>query len=56
MLSVIATERAVPALPFMGLAMLLVHPETRLPPAEERPRAFIALALLLCLLGLFYVL
>jgi hypothetical protein len=54
MLVVIAAERAVPALPFMGLYMLLAHPAARIPPAEGRTRAMLALCAVLLLLALFH--
>jgi hypothetical protein len=35
-LAVLALERALPALPFLGASVLLAHPEARLPPPGER--------------------
>jgi hypothetical protein len=50
MLAVIATELPIPVLPFMGAAMVVVHPQVRLPPVQERRRALV-MALAIC--GLF---
>ncbi|UJR79015.1 hypothetical protein [Sandaracinus amylolyticus] len=44
--SVIAMERALPALPFLGAAILIAHPETRLPPPHERRTAVIGVGVL----------
>ncbi|AKF08394.1 hypothetical protein [Sandaracinus amylolyticus] len=44
--SVIALERALPALPFLGAAILVAHPETRLPPPHERRVAAIGIGVL----------
>lgn len=45
-ITVVASARAIPALPMLGAAMLLAHPAARLPPPAERPRALAALMLL----------
>lgn len=39
----LALARAIPALPLLGLAIVLAHPETRLPPAHERKQALAGL-------------
>lgn len=36
---VVGLEQAVPALPFLGLAMLVAHPEARVLPTKDRKRA-----------------
>jgi hypothetical protein len=43
MLVVIWLELPVPALPFMGVAMLIAQPLTRVPPVRDRARGFMAL-------------
>nr|MDQ3038079.1 hypothetical protein [Myxococcota bacterium] len=48
-MTVIALERAIPALPFLGAAMLIAHREARLPPGEERRTALIGMAVLAAL-------
>jgi len=56
MIVVTALEIAIPALPFLGLAMLIAHPEARRPPERDRARGFGvigALALVLLCLWLF---
>lgn len=53
--TVIALERALPALPFLGAAMLIAHPAARLPPAHERRTAVIGVGVLV-LLGAVLVL
>lgn len=40
MVAVIAFEAPVPALPLLGLAMVLAHPEARRPPKRDRVRGF----------------
>jgi hypothetical protein len=35
----VVVARAIPALPLLGLAIVLAHPETRLPPTHERKQA-----------------
>ena len=42
-------ERALPALPFLGLAIVLAHPEARLPPREERRQAAIGILVIVAL-------
>lgn len=52
---VVSTELPVPALPFLGLAMVVAHPEARRPPEHERARGFAvigAFALVLLVLWL----
>jgi hypothetical protein len=39
MVTVIVTELPVPALPFLGVAMLLAHPAARRPPQRDRAKA-----------------
>jgi hypothetical protein len=46
MLCVVAFQVAVPALPFLGGAMLIAHPEARRPPAADRKRGFVALSVI----------
>ncbi len=46
MLCVVAFQAAVPALPFLGGAMLIAHPEARRPPAADRRRGFVALSVI----------
>jgi hypothetical protein len=56
MITVAALEIAIPALPFLGLAMLIAHPQARRPPEPDRARGFGvigALALALACLWLF---
>jgi hypothetical protein len=49
MLVVVLAELAVPALPFLGAAMLIAHPQARRPPARERRSGMIALIVLVLL-------
>jgi hypothetical protein len=49
MLTVLVLQVAVPALPFLGGAMLLAHPEARRPPATDRRRGFVALSVMAAL-------
>lgn len=53
--AVMGLERALPALPFLGAAMLIAHPAARLPPLGERRTAAIGLGVLV-LLGAVLVL
>jgi hypothetical protein len=46
MLAVLALQVAVPALPFLGGAMLIAHPEARKPPLADRRRGFVALSVM----------
>jgi hypothetical protein len=46
MLCVVAFQVAIPALPFLGGAMLIAHPEARRPPAADRRRGFVALSVI----------
>src|SRR5205085_2452012 len=45
MLSIIALEVVVPALPFLGAGMLMAQPATRRPPARDRARGYALAAL-----------
>lgn len=45
-LFVIVLARPIPALPFLGLAILVAHPEARLPPSSERRTALIGMVIL----------
>lgn len=47
MLAVLLLELALPALPFLGLAMITAHPEARLPPPHERRQAALGITLVL---------
>jgi hypothetical protein len=49
MLVVVLAELAIPALPFLGAAMLIAHPEARRPPARERRSGLVALLILMLL-------
>ncbi|HKU36952.1 MAG TPA: hypothetical protein VJR89_02360 [Polyangiales bacterium] len=49
MLAVFALQTAVPALPFLGGAMLWAHPETRRPPAADRRRGLVVLSVMAAL-------
>jgi hypothetical protein len=40
MVFVIALEAAVPALPFLGMAMVAAHPQARRPPERDRIRGY----------------
>lgn len=53
--TVIVLQRALPALPFLGAAVLIAHPAARLPPAHERRSAVIGVGVLV-LLGAVLVL
>ncbi len=50
MAAVLALQSAVPALPMLGLAMVVAQPRARRPPAVDRVRGY-ALALLICALA-----
>lgn len=53
---VMAFELPVPALPFLGVAMLIAHPEARKPPAHERVRGFAVIgALAVVLIALSFI-
>jgi hypothetical protein len=39
----VALARPVPALPMLGLAIVLAHPQTRWPPASERKQALLGM-------------
>lgn len=45
MIAVLWLEIALPALPFLGLAMIVAHPRVRVPPPHERRRAALGVAL-----------
>jgi len=47
--SVLLFERALPALPFLGAAVVVAHPAARLPPREERREAAIGIAVVVAL-------
>lgn len=49
MLAVLVLELPLPALPFLGAAMLVAHREARLPPPHERRQAAVALVVLVAL-------
>ncbi len=51
---VIGAQVPVPALPFLGIAMLVAHPEARRPPAKDRARGFAVLGLLAVALGVLW--
>jgi len=54
MATVMALELPIPALPFLGLAMLAAHPEARRAPAHDRKRGFLVIGVLvLVLIGLW---
>ena len=55
-LLVVALERALPALPALGLAVLVAHPEARLPPPSERRQAGWALAVFVALFAVLVLL
>jgi putative NIF3 family GTP cyclohydrolase 1 type 2 len=40
MVAVVALEAAVPALPFLGLAMVIAHRQARRPPERDRIRGY----------------
>lgn len=46
---VVALERAIPALPFLGAAVLLAHREARLPPERDRRTAALGIGVLVAL-------
>ena len=49
MLGVLVLELPLPALPFLGVAILVAHPEARLPPRKERVQAAIGVAILIAI-------
>jgi len=54
MVVVVGFQVPIPALPFLGLAVLIAHPEARVPPVQDRARGFAVLgALGLALLGIW---
>lgn len=46
MLTVLVLQVAIPALPFLGGAILIAHPEARRPPEADRRRGFVALSVM----------
>jgi len=44
MVAVVALEAALPALPFLGLAIVVAHPEARRPPERDRLRGYVVAA------------
>jgi hypothetical protein len=53
---VLATEAGVPALPFLGVAMLVAHPEARRLPPQDRRTAAIGLVVIVALFMLVFAL
>lgn len=53
---VIVSERGVPALPFLGVAMLAAHPEARRLPREDRVRALVGLVALALVFAMLFAL
>lgn len=56
LLVVVLTARALPALPFLGAAVVAAHPEARRVPREDRTKAIVALVGLSVLFGLLFAL
>ncbi len=48
---VLATGRGVPALPFLGAAVVLAHPRARRVPPEDRAKATVGVVAIACVLG-----
>jgi hypothetical protein len=56
MVAVVALEAAVPALPFLGFAMVVAHPQARRPPERDRIRGYaIAALVVLAVAGLLLI-
>jgi hypothetical protein len=55
MIAVAAFELPIPALPFLGVALLIAHPEARRPPARDRARGFAVVAVLAAALVALYL-
>lgn len=53
---VIAAERGIPALPFLGAAVVIAHPEARRLPREDRRRALIGVAGLAAVVAALFLL
>lgn len=49
--TVLLTGIGVPALPFLGLAVVLAHPEARRIPHPDRPKALVGIAIVVLLFG-----
>ncbi len=56
MAAVIVLAATLPALPFLGLGMLLVHPSARKPPAQDRVRGTVVAALVVGAVALMFLL
>ncbi|MBN8616932.1 MAG: hypothetical protein J0L92_40490 [Deltaproteobacteria bacterium] len=52
---VLVLELPLPALPFLGVAILVAHPEARLPPPKERVQAAIGVAILLAIVAYVFL-
>lgn len=55
MVTVVAFELPIPALPFLGLAILIAHPAARRPPERDRARGFGVIAVLAVVLAGLYL-
>ncbi|HEX7477542.1 MAG TPA: hypothetical protein VF331_07025 [Polyangiales bacterium] len=51
MAAVLATALPIPALPFLGFAMLIAHPASRLPPVRDRRRGFAVVCVMVLAFG-----
>jgi hypothetical protein len=51
MVAVVALEVAVPALPFLGLAMVAAHAQARRPPEKDRVRGYVAAAIVVAVVA-----
>jgi hypothetical protein len=51
MVTVVALEVAVPALPFLGLGVVLAQPSARRPPRQDRMRGYTLAALVVCVVA-----
>lgn len=51
MVAVVALEVAVPALPFLGLAMVVAHPQARRPPERDRLRGYAVAAVVVAVVA-----
>jgi hypothetical protein len=56
LLVLLITEASVPALPFLGVAILVAHPEARRLPAEDRRTAAVGLVILIALFVMLFAL
>jgi hypothetical protein len=52
MVTVVALEATVPALPFLGLGVVLAQPDARRPPERDRVRGYMLAALVVCVVAL----